>query len=316
MVAYTLALVLTGLLRIAVSRNEPGHLWQALVATAAYLPILLWLVLSLAEGQRPRRAGLALAVVGVVNVGMIPVIGADWLGTLQPLAALCLVVPRPPWSFVLFGGCAAAEVPLALAFDAPEWAVFYPFGVLVFGGSLALPLWLIGAARQLHAARLELAAEAVVRERLRIDGELRQTVGAALESIATAGDRAGALAVRDPAAAERELDTLVGISRRALSETRRMLTRYQRVVLRTELDTATALLTAAGIETRLELPDELPEELPEEVRSALRRVLGRILADATLRRCVVTVSAPGGRVRIELCAEGAENAGIREVIAP
>jgi hypothetical protein len=59
-----------------------------------------------------------------------------------------------------------------------------------------------------------LAEEAVVRERLRIDGELRRTVGAALETIAATASRAdGQLS-----AAEAELGVLVDRSRRTLAE--------------------------------------------------------------------------------------------------
>jgi len=64
--------------------------------------------------------------------------------------------------------------------------------------TLAVVVWLVRAARHLEAARTALAQQAVIGERLRIDGELRRTVGAALEAIAVQGERANTLADTDP----------------------------------------------------------------------------------------------------------------------
>jgi two-component system sensor histidine kinase DesK len=117
----------------------------------------------------------------------------------------------------------------------------------------------------------------VVRERLRIDGELRQTVGAALEAIALQGERAGSLALRNRSAAEQVLRALVDAARKTLSDARRMVTRYQEPSLRAELETVATLLAAAGIQSRMVLP-------PVTCRTVSIRPRGRC-CDATLRSC-------------------------------
>jgi hypothetical protein len=38
-----------------------------------------------------------------VMIGMLPVLGAPWVGILYMLAALVLVTVRRPWSFLLYG---------------------------------------------------------------------------------------------------------------------------------------------------------------------------------------------------------------------
>ena len=108
--------------------------------------------------------------------------------------------------------------------------------------TLFVLVWLVAAARQLQAARLALTDEAVFRERLRIEGELRATVTDGLARIAAQGERAIEQASRAPAAARDRLQVLVEGSRRALAEARRISRRYQRRSLRTELDMAVALL--------------------------------------------------------------------------
>src|SRR5918995_1032722 len=168
--------------------------------------------------------------------------------------------------------------PVAQAAGQLQWASYFTLGVLLAGVPLAVVVGLVRTARQLEAARSALAQQAVIRERLRIDGELRQTVGAALEAITVQGDRAGALAGGDPPAAARELEALVGAARRAPAAARRMVTRYQEVSLRAELETTATLLAAAGIQTRLALPPEgLPDHLDPVARARLRRDLARLL---------------------------------------
>src|SRR5262249_56478907 len=98
------------------------------------------------------------------------------------------------------------------------------------------------------------------------------------------------------AALEDELRALVEGSRRALAQARRTIRGYQRPSLRAELDTAAALLTAAGISTRLELPrGELPETLGAPPRAALCAAGGAPLRGGGGRGCSVGVTCQGGR---------------------
>src|SRR5438105_4811586 len=55
-------------------------------------------------------------------------------------------------------------------------------------------VWLVAAYRQLDAARREFRDQAVVRDRLRIQSELRRGLGRALESIVARSSRASAAA--------------------------------------------------------------------------------------------------------------------------
>jgi two-component system sensor histidine kinase DesK len=91
-------------------------------------------------------------------------------------------------------------------------------------------------------------------------------------------------------------------SRRALAEARQLLSGYQRPSLADELDTAARLLTAAGVETRVELPPEgVPATAPDPpARDALRTATARVLHDATARACVVRVTRRDGRMDVEV----------------
>jgi len=194
-----------------------------------------------------------------------------------------------------------APTPLTFAFGQPQWALYFTIGMLMFSVPLAVGIWSIRGARQLQAARLALAEEAVARERLRIDRELRETLGAGLEDIVVGGERAAELVTSDPPASAQELRGLVGGARQTLSEAPQMVTRYREVSLRAELETAATLLSAAGIEVQLELPPgEMPDSADERERAALRREIARLLAETARASVVIAVTSRDGRTRLEM----------------
>ena len=307
-VGFSVLLPMIELGRIAAYPTATGPIVPAVIATACYLPLHLRHVLYALRGARPVGAGWTLAAMGAVIIGATPLVGVGWLFMFAPLAVSVLIVVRLPWSVLLCLGLTAAMAPLALALGEPGWsATYFAIAVAWRGATLFVLVWLVAAARQLQAARLALTDEAVFRERLRIEGELRTTVADALAKIATLGARAGEKAARAPALAQDDLQVLVEGSRHTLAEARRISSSYQRGSLRTELDVAVALLGAAGIETRLVLPaGELSETVDESMRSTLRAATARLLSDDTTQHCTLTVTREAGRLRLEVRGQGRE----------
>jgi hypothetical protein len=145
----------------------------------------------------------------------------------------------------------------------------------------------------------------VLRERNTVDARLRTTLGAALASIVARGQRSAALAGTDPDAVSPELAALAGISRGTLAQTRQLISGLARPALRTELETAASLLTAAGIATRLVLPaDDPPGSISAGLRSELRSATARLLRDDLARSCVITLAIDGGRIQLGIQVDG------------
>ncbi|MFG1687903.1 hypothetical protein ACGFNP_47690 [Nonomuraea sp. NPDC049269] len=290
-------------------------LWS-LAATTVYLPLHLRHVWFAARGVRPPSGYWTLAGMAVVILVATPLAGAMWMRSYTALIVSAVLVLPGPWSYVVYAAVVVAVAPVSHALGTPwDTAPWLVFSVVCGSMALLLLVWLPAALARLRTAREALAQQAVAQERRRIDAELRHTVGAALESIADRGHRLGhRLAQSDPPAAEpREptelADELTGLSadsRRALAETRRRVRGYRRPSLRAELETATALLLAAGIATRLELPrSALPDTIAQPSRAALRAAITRLLRDHAVRACTITVTSLGGRVRLELRADDA-----------
>lgn len=317
-VACSIVLPLLELARIASGgwTPGPGHGAQALVATACYLPLYVRHVRHATRGTRPAGAGWTLLAMAMVIIGALPVIGTSWLTSLHALAVSALIILRPPWSLLVVAGLLAAPAPLAIAFGDPQWAAFSAISVVWRGAAVFVLVWLTGATRRLQEARRVLAEQAIARERLRIDEELRRTVGAALQAIVAKGERASVMAARNPAMVEEELRVLVERSRRALTQARRTIRGYQQRSLRAELDSAAALLAAAGIQTRLVLAGgDLPESVDAGPRAALQAAVAQLLHDGAARHCLIVVTRRDGQVWLELRTDGIDPATTPVVVA-
>jgi hypothetical protein len=273
----------------------------ALAAVAAYLPLHVRHVWFAARATRPPGGIWTMTAMAAIIIGALPLAGTAWVMEFSWLAVSVLIVLRRPWSYVIAIGLVAAAWPVALLIgDRRNAAAWYALAAANRGATLFVLVWLAAAIQRLREARLALAEEAVTRERLRIDGELRHTLGAALESIVTRGQRATAQVAGDGAALEAELRALIEDSRATLARARSMVHSYQQVSLRAELDTAVALLSAVGIETRLSLPHgDLPDDIA--LRAGLRTALVRLLRDDTPPRyCLIMVTREDGQTRLEL----------------
>ncbi|MGH3397316.1 MAG: hypothetical protein ACRDPO_21765, partial [Streptosporangiaceae bacterium] len=174
---------------IAASNPGYGQAAWAAAATAAYAPLYLFQVSYLVRDRRPPRAGWALAAMTAIIVAALPLAGGWWLPSFASVAVCLLLMVPWRWSLPGVAALIAAQVPLAAAFPAADWpdapAARLPYFAVTLGWRIAavfIPVWLVRTVRQLDAARRELAQDVVLRERLRTDDRLRQTLGAALAS--------------------------------------------------------------------------------------------------------------------------------------
>jgi hypothetical protein len=297
--------------------TDTQGLW-ALAAAACYLPLHVRHVWYAAHATRPPRGAWTLAAMAVIVLGVLPLAGGNWVMEFSWLAVSVLIVVRRPWSVLIVIGLFAAAEPVSRLFGEPEtWATWNAISAGCRCALLVVLVWMAAALRRLRAARLDLAAAAVAQERLRVDGELSRTLGTALESIASRGQRAAAQLDADPALLEAALleaalRALIEDSRMTLAEARRMIRGYQQGSLRAELDSAVALLAAVGIEARLVLARADVADTGEDApRAALRAGLARALrADPPPRACRITVTRDDGQTRVALYLERDRQDGV------
>jgi hypothetical protein len=296
-VGYSVIVAATRLYSVVTSPLHTPRIIIALAAFACWLPLDIWLVSAATRGSLRRTQTVGLAALAVVVFGALPDAGVSWVGFVGILAGLAVAGLRTPWSLVLYVALAATPAPLAIALGQPDWALYFSLSFPFVSLPVATGIWLVRAAGQLHTARVELAEQAVVRERTRADDELRGGVGAGLQQVADHAD-AALRRLDDWAAATHELDVVVEVARATFTDAKRIVGRYREVSLRTELETAVTLLAAAGVDAKLELPpDEATESMGNGARQSLRDAIGEILSSAE-PPTTLTITAADGCIMI------------------
>lgn len=293
-----------GVGRVLDGPHRSSAVVAAVLAAAFSVPLGLWLLLPAARARRPRRAGWLIAAFAAVNLAAFIVIGAQWFSLFLLLGVIAMAYLPPRWSVPAVAALAAAPAAMAAAGHDVVLGRYFAFDIVYYALLVGLVIWLARVAARLRAGQQELADSAVITERVRIDDELKVTIGAQLERLIAAGERAAMATADDPAGAERELRALTEVSRQALARTRRMVSQYQAVTVGSELSTATALLTAAGVEVRSDVPAAvLGQALDSQRLAGFRSGLTGVLHDDTARACVIAADRSDGDLRLEIRRE-------------
>jgi len=306
-VLFSLAIPLLGLYRFFVSPIDAGRTPVEVIAISGCLPLQAWLVVSATREYRTKaeRWVLAFLFTGILIVALV--VGVGWFGMFYVLAALTLVIAQPPISYGLFALLLLTPAALAQELGHPEWGTYFMLGVILTGLPMAVVILLIRAVRQLRRAEIELAEEAVTRERMRIDRELQSTVGSALQSVAEQGDRAAMWVELGRPGAAAQIRTVVHTSREALAAARRLVSQYRDTSFRAELNAAIGLLRAAGIATQLEGSSDVPPTAGGQARAQLRDGVARLLAAGEpARKVTINVMASDAGVRVDFLPSDGE----------
>ena len=201
-----------------------------------------------------------LAALVVLSVGQIG------MSTLVYVAVVAVFLLGTRWSAAIVLGTVALAVILPKL--VPGWKPDPTLAFGIFVGSVAVfgVTQLVQRNAQLAAAREEIARLAVADERNRMARDLHDILGHSLTVVAVKAELAGRLVRLAPERAEAEIDEVQRLARQALTEVRTAVAGYREISLGTELASAAAALSAAGIAA--DLPDPAGIDLPNE-RAAL-----------------------------------------------
>jgi two-component system sensor histidine kinase DesK len=300
-VTYAVGIPVWSFGRVLAAPHQPGAALAAGLATACSVVLQAWLLVPLTQGRRPRHAGWLIAAFAAINAAALPLIGVPWLAAGEQLAVLAAVYLRPRWSVPAVAALTAAPAVVAATGHDLVLSRYFAQNTSFWALTIGVLTWLARDAARLGASQQELASSAVVAERVRIDDELGASLGAELEQLIAAGESAALAAADDPAAGERELRALTGAARNTLAQTRRMVSRYQAITVRSELSTAMALLAAAGIPADVDVPAAvLGYALDSERLAGFRSGLTTVLHDQAGGRCLITADGGDGHPRLAI----------------
>jgi two-component system, NarL family, sensor histidine kinase DesK len=202
----------------------PGGLTGMALAAALFVLPLLYTIPSGRRVWARHRNGL-LAGQAVLTFLPFAVLGSAWAALFSGLlGGLLLLTVRAPVSWMLFGAAVALEQILRIVLPIPAQSLPVTAWTLIVSVNTAVTLFglvrLADLVTYLRATRMELAALAVSRQRLRSAERLRAAIGDRLEAIAVRARTAQAAMATGPAEARAQLIEAAGIARQALEQVR------------------------------------------------------------------------------------------------
>jgi two-component system sensor histidine kinase DesK len=279
---------------------------------------------ALARGERPRGAvWTALALMAVAYLPL-PWFGWSWL------ALQALVVASVPVILSGRAALAAAALPgigttvgvlvYGLSHPIPlgtELVPYLAYAVLYYTTLIYMPaLGVYGATRLVHLSaelrdsRSQLATQATREERLRISRDLHDLLGQSLSAISLRGELAIRLLRIDPEAARAEMASVAELARETLHEIGLLSRAETPRFLRSEVDGALVLLSAAGITAHAELDvDGLSAPVEGTLAWALREGVANIIRHSEARTASITARHADGSVTLAIANDGAAHPG-------
>ncbi|MFD3696606.1 sensor histidine kinase [Streptomyces sp. NPDC058646] len=259
-------------------------------------------------------AVLALRATGKIDPAVAPTLVSGLTCFTTGSLVLCLRTVRriryvPPVAAVATGLAA-----LALGLR-PAEALGYALGVLLgsvfFGATCGFSAWLLDTVHELDRSREALAQLAVAEERLRFGRDLHDVMGRNLAVIALKSELAVQLARRERPEAVDQMIEVQRIARESQREVRDVVRGYREADLAVELEGARGVLSAAGMDCRVDLQGG--RDLPSEVQSALgwvvREATTNVLRHGDAQNCVIRLTAPrAGAVTLVVENDGAPDA--------
>ena len=288
----------------------PLRMLTTLAWTGAFGAAYLWLMLykpfretELTGTERRVQIGLLLILtLLVVVVDVAYPSGLFWLFIYVLMAAGVVLPTRAAVSTIIAITLLAAGIEAARG----EWAqvVAVP-GIALWGGCTIILHRLVATVDELRAAREELARLAVAEERLRFARDLHDLLGHTLSLITIKSELAGRLLPLQSERAAAEITDVERAARQGLREVREAVAGYRRPTLAAELASARELLTAAGIEGRIEVASELfPPEIDEVLAWTVREGATNVIRHSQARCCEIRVTRVDALVRAEVIDDG------------
>ncbi|MFD3873490.1 sensor histidine kinase [Streptomyces sp. NPDC058623] len=299
-------------------RNRPLRITVALVALTAAICVAMMAL---------RSAGL------ITHENVVPTLVINTMAFASGALTLTLDKVRHMLLLAPTGGVAVAAMGLATGQPVPDslgFAVGYLIVSLLLTFTCGFSRWLLKTVYELDHARELQAQLAVAEERLRFGRDLHDVMGRNLAVIALKSELAVQLARRERPEAVDQMIEVQRIARESQREVRDVVRGYREADLAVELEGARGVLSAAGMDCRVELGPR-GRTLPGEVQSALgwvvREATTNVLRHGDARSCLIRLTVPEGAGPVTLLVEndgapdtpagppGSGLAGLRERLA-
>jgi two-component system, NarL family, sensor histidine kinase DesK len=292
---------------ISVADRHPPYA-IALTMTAVVVVLQLYHGVPRRDLSPPRRwqATLALQLVA----GAVLVLATD-AGIASPVVlaiGVLLVRLPPPWSFVLFGVgvTAVAWAPSPYVPDIVARHLYFMSLAIVAGLVVYATSRLPQVSRELSDTRHEVAELAARAEQVRLARDAHDHLGMHLSTIVLKAELVRELLTTNTPRAIHHATDLRNAAERALVELRSLATGTSHLKLTEELDSAVALLEAAGAQVDIKMQFGPCSHTIDEVMAVVaREAATNIVRHATATRCSIDITTDGATYELTITNNGA-----------
>lgn len=236
-----------------------------------------------------------------------------------------LIVAVPVTAVLTFRWSLAIALLTAAATTATAYSVpgaVAAFLVIVLMASIVrLSIWLLGVVTELDSSRQAASALSVAEERLRFSRDLHDVIGRALSAIAVKSELAATLSRRGDDRAAEQMDEVRELAQTTMTEARQLVRGYRSIDLQAEIEGASSLLAAAGIETEVVgRADAIAQTYAEAAAWVVREGATNILRHSDATRCRIEVTGEAvhignDRPHPQRARDGSGLPGLRERLA-
>ncbi|MFD0360296.1 sensor histidine kinase [Nocardia sp. GCM10030253] len=251
-------------------------------------------------GVRPPAWPWTLTLQALLICGAVAAVGASAIVYVCLFVGNILFLIRPRYSWLI----SAVVIACSAAFWVPS-AFIGGFVAAVAG--LALMAYALTrlpeAAYELDQARQDLARMAVLAERLRVARDLHDLLGFRLSAIVMKGELADRLIGVVPDRTSAEFAGLRALAEQAMADVKAIVGDPVPLSAAQEAATARAVLAAAGIDVRVQLP-VLPAAADALFAVVLREAVTNVVRHARATSCLISASVAGPVVRLSVANDG------------
>ncbi|MGC0418862.1 histidine kinase [Embleya sp. AB8] len=290
---------------LAAGHHSPGR-WALFVGLLTAFVALYIRNCTPAPGGRPRGWRWTFAAQVVLAYAPLAVFDAKTWSVGLFLAGIALVLLRGPWRVLAVAAFACHDVYFGTWSPTALDHVYHVVWILERAALVYGLVRMADLARALGAARADLAAARVARERLRLGHDLHDLLGFSLSALVLESQLALRFADRDPEQAAARLAAGLAMARQALTDVDTVAGGYRGMSLAVEACAARGVLAAAGMVVEVAVDvGELPTGTDTVLATVLREGATNILRHSTASRCAITASVdPDGAVVLVLTNDG------------
>jgi two-component system sensor histidine kinase DesK len=268
--------------------------------------LTVWLTSAAAERWSQRQRLAVLLAGGILTYLPIAIFDKLW-GDMAGFFAGSALLLLSGWTmWAVFAAAVSSVLVLSALSGVNPYGVAYltlstlVLGLVVFG--LARLSQLI---RYVHARRGEVAQLAVASERMRFARDLHDLLGYSLSAITLKAELTKRLVATNPDRARDELAEVLDIARQALADVRIVATGYRRFSLAKEASSVTSLLTAAGIDTQVDVSiGPLDEKADTVLATVMREAVTNMLRHSAARHCDIEAGIAWDTIRLLVRNDG------------